>query len=374
MTDLAEIKSLVVEQGQAWDGFAAETKAKIADLTQEIVRLRRPGALLPAAPAGYDRQLGEALRKAALGDEREIKGMSAGTDPEGGYLVIPQMDSVVRQIRDVVSPVSALARNIELKSGGEMLMPYFRGTLASSWVGELESRPATAPVDMGEHRVVLHEVYAMPQVSQKLLDTANYDVGAILVDQIAHGLATAEAVAIHSGNGVNRPRGFTTHETQAAADATRTWGKFEHIATGVSGAFAAANQADVLVDTVSALAPQYRPRANWLMSRSTAGAVRKFRDDLGQFLWAPSLQAGQPDRLLGYPVTISDDVPAVAASSLAIWFGDWSAAYTVVRMPGLRLLRDPYSTKGQIAFYAYQRVGGAAVDFNAIKTVKFATS
>lgn len=162
MTDLAEIKSLVVEQGQAWDGFAAETKAKIADLTQSV-RLRRP-VLLPAAPAGYDHQLGEALRKAALGDEREIKGMSAGTDPEGGYLVIPQMDSVVRQIRDVVSPVSALARNIELKSGGEMLMPYFRGTLASSWVGELESRPATAPVDMGEHRVVLHEVYAMPQV------------------------------------------------------------------------------------------------------------------------------------------------------------------------------------------------------------------
>ncbi len=373
MADLQDVKSLVIDQSKAIEQWKREQDERLLDLEKKI---GRPGAVTGfTADRGYTRELGTALRKAALGDDRELKAMSAGSDPDGGYLLIPQMDSTVRQIREVISPVSTLARNVTLESGGEMLLPYFKGTLASSWVGELESRPATAAVPLGEHRIVLDEVYAMPVVTQKLLDVANYDVGAILVDQIAHGLAAAEADAIHIGNGVARPRGFTTLETAATADATRTWGVIEHIAAGASGAFASGAALDKLMDAEGALKPQYRANARWVMGRSAANVLRKVKSSTGgDYLWQPSLQAGQPPTLLGYPVTISDNVPTVAADSLSIWLGDWSQFYTVVRMPGLRMLRDPYSTKGSVGFYAYQRVGGTVTNTEAAKVIKFAAS
>jgi HK97 family phage major capsid protein len=373
MSDMDEIKSLVIEQGASITGWKSAQDRRLAELEK---RMNRPGALeRMGGDTGYTRELGQALRKAALGDDRELKGMSASSDPEGGYLLIPQMDQTVRQIRDQVSPVSALARNIELDSGAEMLLPYFKGTLTASWVGETEARPETATVDAGQHRIELNEVYAMPVVTQKLLDTANYDVGMILVDQIAHGLAAAEADAIHVGNGVGKPRGFTTYTTAATADATRAWGQIEHIASGGSGAFASGAALDKLMDAEAALKPQYRVNAKWVMGRGAANVARKLKSSGGgDYLWQPAGAAGQPPTLLGYEVIISDATPTVASDSLSIWLGDWEQFYTVVRMPGLRLLQDPFSTKGSVGFYAYSRVGGAVTNTEAAKTIKFATS
>lgn len=376
-TTFNDLANTLEELGKKSDEWREKKGAEIDALRGDVQELAKKSGRpdlggIGRQSAGDTKALGQALIKAATGDDRELKAMSVGSDPGGGFLVIPQMDATVRQIREVVSPMSGLARNVDLTSGAELLLPHFRGTLASAWVGENAARPNTETVPLWENSIPLHEVYCAPKVSQKLLDTANYDVGSILLDQIAHGLAVAEAVALHTGDGVIRPRGFTTYTTAATADDTRTWGQVEHIATGVSGNFAATNPADHLIDMVTALAPQYRPNARWLMSRSTAARIKKFKDSNGQYLWQPSLQLGQPESLLGYPVVISDNVPAVAANSLSVWFGDWQQAYCTVRMPGLRLLHDPYSDHGQVTFYAYSRVGGGLVNSEAIKALKFA--
>lgn len=377
--DLSAVKELIETQGVQFGDAFKKHRADIdelrADFDSAYLKSQRLSLLGEASgnASGYTRELGEAMRKAALGDETEIKRLSAGSDPEGGYLVVPQMDAVIRQVRAAVSPFSSLVRNVDLVSGAELLMPYFKGTLPSAWVGENASRPKTDTVGAGQHRIALHEVYVCPAVSQKLLDTANYDIGAIFVDQIAHGLASAEAEALHSGDGVLRPRGFTTVDTAATADDARDFGIVQHIVTGANGAFHT-TKADPLLDVVAALAPQYRPNAKWLMSRSTAATLWKLRDSgTDRYLWEPSLQAGQPDRLYGFEVVIDDNVPAIATGSLSIWFGDWQQAYTTVRMPGLRLLRDPYTTKGEVSFYTYQRVGGLLTNSEAVKALKFST-
>lgn len=381
--DMNEMKELIVGLGSRSQERHEKNDERFDALRSEVDQLAKAfgRSNLPmdhsgrSDDRGYTKALGTALRKAALGDDREIKAMSVGTDPEGGYLVIPAMDSMIRRIRDMVSPMSTLVRNIDMTGGAELLLPFTRGTLEAVWVGENTTRTETDTVDVGEHRIALHEVYALPKVSQKLLDTANFDIGELLVEQIGHGLASAESVAFHSGNGVARPRGFTTYTTAATDDSTREWGVVQHIATGTSGAFSSSTKGDVLVDAVSALAPQYRPNAKWVMSRSTAGAIYKMKEATSdRYLWEPSMQSYQPDRLLGYPVVVSDDVPAIAANSLSVWFGDWRQAYCSIRMPGVRLLRDPYSIKGQVLFYAYQRVGGLMVDSNAVKAIKFASS
>lgn len=378
MTDLSELKQLIVDSGNEWRKLDADLTA-LGQTVAELQNAQKLGEYFPrgsrsARADGSDPRLGEAVRLALLGDDRELKSMSAGDDSAGGYMVVPQMDNRVRLIRDRVSPLSSLCRTIELREGGEALLPRVNGTLASGWVGETESRPVTDSLPVGLDRIELHEVYANPQATQKLLDTATYDVGALMVDVIGHGLAVAEDIALHTGNGVGRPRGLTTYTTAATADGSRTWGVIEHIPTGASGGWHT-NGADPLFDTVAALAPQYRANARWLMNRATLASIRKLRDATGDnYLWIPGLVAGEPDRLLGHPVVLSENVPTIAANALAIYFGDLEAAYTIVRMPGLRLLRDPYSTKGYVGFYAYQRVGGGLVDSSAIKAVKFAAA
>lgn len=373
--DLSEVKELIVAQGRAWDEFNVRNSERLSAIESEIMGMKRPNLGGGSLGGGADRKsLNIAMRRAALGDDSGIKALSAGSDPGGGYLVLPTMDSVVRQIRDGVSPLSALVRNIDLESGGEALLPYFVDTLDSGWVAEHVSRDETDTLDAGEHRIALHELYANPKISQKLLDTATYDVGAILTDQIAHGLAQAEAEALHNGNGVGKPRGFTTYTTAATADSARTFGVIEHIPTGASGAFGT-DKADVLIKAVDALAPRYRQNARWLMNRATMGAIRRIKESsTDAYMLQPNLQLGAPETLLGYPVVVSDNVPSIAADSLSVWFGDWQQAYCTVRMPGMRLLRDPYSSKGQVYFFAYQRVGGGLIDSNAIKCVKFANT
>jgi HK97 family phage major capsid protein len=150
------------------------------------------------------------------------------------------------------------------------------------------------------------------------------------------------------------------------------WGKLAHVRTGVSGDFYDAAPADALVDLIYALPAQYRANATFVMNSRTAGRVRKLKDADGRFLWGDGLAAGEPVRLLGYPVLISEDMPDIADWSASIAFGDFQKGYTIAERPDLRVLRDPFSAKPHVLFYATKRVGGDVTDFDAIKVLKFA--
>ena len=110
------------------------------------------------------------------------------------------------------------------------------------------------------------------------------------------------------------------------------------------------------------------------MNSKTAGHVRKLKDNDGRFVWVDGLAVGEPARLMGYRVLIAEDMPDIADDTLGIAFGDFSAGYTVAERPDLRVLRDPFSAKPHVLFYATKRVGGAVSDFAAIKLLKFAAS
>ncbi len=369
--DLAEIKRIIEEQGTQWAAWQAENEKKFADLAKRT----RPGSE-PAETksGGIPREIGEALRKAFAGDDTELKSMATIPDSTGGYLIVPQIDASVRLIREQVSPFSALGRTVTLTEGNELLMPSAHGTMPTGWVAESESRPETDTPDLKEHRIPLHELYAMPGATQRLLDDSHWDVGAMLTDMIAHGLASAEDTALHTGDGVGKPRGLLTYTTAATADATRTWGVVEHIPTGASGAFHT-TKADPLFDVVASLQAKYRPNARWLMSRSTVATLHKLKEATSdQYLWQPGLQMGQPDTLLGYPIVVDDSMPAIAANSLSMAFGDFSQAYVRIERPGFKLLRDPYTTKGRVLFYAYSRRGAGLVNSECVKFLKFSAS
>ncbi len=149
-----------------------------------------------------------------------------------------------------------------------------------------------------------------------------------------------------------------------------TWGNIGFVTTGAAADFAATNPADCLVNLVYALGADYRANATFLMNSQTTAAVRRLKDSTGRFLWIDGLQEGEPARLMGYRVLIAEDMPDIAANAFPIAFGDFRAGYTIAERPDLRILRDPFSAKPHVLFYANKRVGGDVTDFSAIKLLR----
>lgn len=214
-------------------------------------------------------------------------------------------------------------------------------------------------------------MYAMPKATQKLLDDSAVDIENWLAMKVADRFARVENDAFLNGDGVGKPRGLFTYTTAATADSSRTWGQFEHIVTGASADFHT-TKADPLFDVMSKIKNQYLNNARWLTRREVIAKLRKLKEATSdQYLWQPGLQMGQPDRLLGYPIVIDQDVPAIAASSLSMAFGDFAEAYTIVDRIGMRTLRDPFTAKPYVVFYTTKRVGGGAISFDSVKFVRF---
>lgn len=304
------------------------------------------------------------------GEERfgpdELKALSVGSDADGGYVVHPDMSGrIVAKVFET-SPMRAYA-SVQTISTDALEGLFDLNEAAAGWVEETESRAETNTPEIGKWRIPVHELYAKPHATQKLLDDAEINMEAWLASKVADKFARTEANAFVNGSGVGQPRGFLTY-----ADGTTLPGTIEQFDTGVNGAFAAApNGGDVLIDALYGLKAQYRANATWFMNRATTKLTRKLKDSDGAYLWSPGIAAGQPASLLGYPVAAFEDMPDPATGSLSIAVGDMREAYQIVDRIGIRVLRDPYSSKPYVQFYTTKRVGGDVVNFEAIKLVNF---
>lgn len=302
------------------------------------------------------------------------KAWSIGTPADGGYALPEELDRTIEKMLRDVSPVRSVANVVQVGTSDYKKLVNVNG-IASGWVGETAARPATNTSQFAEVAPPMGEVYANPQVTQHSLDDMFFNVEQELQDQLMEEFAVAEGAAFVSGNGTNKPKGFLAYTTAATADSSRAFGTIEHVATGVAGDFAASNKADILFTLVSKLKQGYRAGSVWMMNKGLLFEILKFKDTSGQYLWQPSLQAsGISINLLGFPVVEAEDMPAKAADALAIAFGNFRRAYTVVDRMGIRMLRDPYSNKPYVGFYTTKRVGGAVVNSEAIKVAKFALS
>lgn len=154
----------------------------------------------------------------------------------------------------------------------------------------------------------------------------------------------------------------------------RAFGVLQYVAAGADGGFASTDPQDRLVDLVHALRPAYRQGASFVMNSSTLARIRKMKSDDGAFLWQPSLAAGQPATLLGYPVVEAEDMPDIASNSLSIAFGNFRAGYLIAERSATTILRDPFTNKPFVHFYATKRIGGQVMNAQAIKLMKFAAS
>jgi HK97 family phage major capsid protein len=301
-----------------------------------------------------------------------MKSFNASSSDTGGYALPKEIDAVIDATLKAISPIRAIANVVQVGSAGYRKLVTTGGT-PSGWAAETGSRTETATPTFNEIAPPMGELYANPSASQAMLDDAQFDVEAWLAEEIATEFAKAEGSAFVGGNGTNRPKGFLSQTLASTSDASRAFGSLQYVPSGAAGDFAA-NPQDKLIDLVQTLRAPYRQGATWVMNATTLARIRKFKTSDGAFLWTPGLAVGQPDTLLGYPVVESEDMPDIAANSLSIAFGNFKAGYLIAERNETAILRDPYSNKPFVNFYAVKRVGGCVSNSEAIKILKFAAS
>lgn len=303
------------------------------------------------------------LRKGAVGgvESFEKKALSVGSDPDGGYLVTPSMSSTIIRIVNETSPMRKVAA-IETISTDALEILEDKDDAAAGWTTEAGSVADTTTPKLGKKNIPVHELYAQPKATQKLVDDSAIDIEQWLAAKVADIFSRKENSAFINGIGVGQPRGILTYA------AGTTWGKIEQITSGSSGAVTA----DGLIKLYYGLKEQYAVKSTFFMNRSIVQSVRLLKDTTNQYIWQPGLSAGAPDTLLGVSVIQAADMPTASANSLSVALADFGRAYQIVDRIGIRVLRDPFTDKPFVKFYTTKRVGGDVTNFEAIKILKLA--
>ncbi len=302
------------------------------------------------------------------GRETEVKSINGASPSDGGFAVPKQIDSMIASELAEISPIRALAQVVQTGTSGYRKLVATGGT-ASGWVSETASRPETDTPNFAEIAPPGGDLYANPAASQAMLDDAAFDLETWLAGEIAIEFARAEGTAFVNGSGTNQPEGFLQAATSTAEDGSRTFGQLQYIGSGDANGFDAAPDAK-LIDLIHSLKSGHRQGASFVMNSTTLATVRKLKTADGAFLWQPGMVEGQPNRLLGYPVVEAEDMPDVGSGEFPIAFGNFRHGYLIAEHSATRVLRDPFSNKPFVHFYATKRVGGQVLDSNAIKLLK----
>ena len=404
MTERLEIKATTgagdseatfAEFMSAFEEFKRTNDGRLKDLekrgTTDVVtedKLGRLNQALDGAKAAMDRLSLDRSRPALeagrpdLGDEYkdafsayvkrgEEKALSIGSNPDGGYLVPAETEAEITKRLTTVSPIRAIAtvRNI---SSTVYKKPVALTGPAVGWAAESGARATTNSQTLDLMDFPAAELFAQPAATSAFLDDAAVDVGQWIADEVNAAFAEQETAAFINGNGTNKPKGFL--QATQIAEASWAWNKLGYVATGVSGAFPAADPSDVLIDLVYTLKAGYRQNASWVMNRRSQAAMRKLKDSDGNYLWSPGTAPSAKATLMGFDLVEAEDMPDIAAAATPIAFGDFRRGYLVVDRTGVNVLRDPYTSKPYVLFYTTKRVGGGVQDYDAIKLLKFAVS
>ncbi|MBZ9650329.1 phage major capsid protein [Sphingobium sp. 3R8] len=278
--------------------------------------------------------------------------MSSGSNENGGYLAPTEWDRRIQQAQLATSPMRRLAQ-VRTTTVGAYSTVWNSDQWGSGWVGETAARPATSTPTLSPITFAAGEIYAMPAITQRLLDDAQFGVEQWLATSVEREFNKQEGIAYISGNGVNKPYGLLQYVPGGAAETQHPGGT---LGITISGHASTIPNTDALVTFAYQLTAPYRQNATWLMNSATAATIAKMKDGQGNYIWRESLIVGQPSTLLGRPVEIDENMPNIEAGAFPIAFGDFQSGYLINDRTGVRILRDPYTNKPYVMFYSTKRV------------------
>ena len=365
--DIVARQDRVEQQVEGLRSEVEEVKLRVDRIAQGAQRAAQRPALA-ATSAAQTEVKGFVDGYLRRGNTHEIKSISGTSPSDGGYAVPRQIDAMIARQLTEISPIRALAQVVQTGSAGYRKLVATGGT-ASGWAGETAERPETDTPSFAEIAPPSGDLYANPAASQAMLDDAGFDLESWLSSEIAMEFARAEGAAFVNGSGTNQPKGFLKAPTSTLGDAARAFGSVQYVGTGDATGFGT-DPEEKLIDLVHTMKAGHRQGASFVMNSTTLAEVRKLKTSDGAFLWQPGLIEGQPDRLLGYPVVEAEDMPDIAGGAYPIAFGNFRHGYLIAERSATQVLRDPFTNKPFVHFYATKRIGGQVLDSAAIKLLK----
>lgn len=356
-------------------------KAMEARLSDIEAKSNRPGAAKSEEVAEHKAAFFEFMRKGENGGagaklfdlQSKATDVRVATPASGGYALPKEIASAVLSLVQDISPIRQIAHVVQVGSTDYHEIVSGNG-FGTEWVGETSTRNQTNTPDFFDIAPTFGELAAKPEVTRHSLSDLFFSVESWLVNEAAKRFAMAEGTAFVSGDGTNKPTGFLAGPTPlATADASRAFGTLQYVPTGQAAALATA-PFDTFKDLVYTLKAGYRANARFVMNSTMMATLAKVRDAEGVYLLQRSVADASPDRIEGKPITISEDMPNVAAGTFPVAFGDFDAGYLIADVAGMWMIRDELTKTGWVKFPMSKRVGGKLRDTQAIKLLKVAAS
>lgn len=330
----------------------------------------RKGAPIPVEVVeSYCKSVAEKTIKHA--DEAKVaayvKDLVEGSNPDGGFFITPERSTqIIRRVFET-SPVRLVA-NVVTTSSNSIEFVIDDDEAACGWVGEVEDRDDTDTPQVSLLTIPVHELYAQPKATQRMLDDAGFDLEGWLQGKVTRKFSRTENTAFVLGDGSKKPKGFLAYDAWTTAGTYQRDAIEQVAATGTAGAL---DEAEDLITLQNTLIDDYQMSAVFAGTRETFSDIMKMTDTVGQFLINPFMLKEGTDRiLLSKRFIVMQDMPEVAANALSVVYGDFGEGYTVVDRFGVRVLRDPYTSKPYVKFYSTKRTGGAVTNFEALKILK----
>ncbi len=277
----------------------------------------------------------------------------SGANEEGSVLITPTLSQKIISGVNAKSPMRQIA-SIETISTRALDVIIEDGNFGSGWIGEDKARNDTETPKLNKKTIQAHEIYAQPKATQSIIDDSEINIENWLAQRLIDSFVKLENEAFITGDGDNKPNGLLINNKVDVIEV----GEFV--------------EPGMLLRLISALDEGYLANASFLINRGTLSAIQSLKDQAGRFIWQQSLTDPLKQSIFGVPVVISSHMPEIGKDSLSIAIGDFNSAYKIVDRSGINLLRDPYTDKPFVRFYAVKRVGGDVVNPSAVKFAKFA--
>lgn len=284
-----------------------------------------------------------------------MNALKEGSDSDGGYLVPDEFENQLIQKLHQENVLRSISHVIQTSSGDHKI-PVVASEGTASWLDE-EAAYTESNSSFGQVTLGAHKLGTLIKVSDELLNDSAFDLTNYISTEFARRLGDSEEEAFLTGNGTGRPTGIL-NDSNGAKD-------------GVTAAAADAITFDELIDLFYSLKEPYRKNAVFLMNDSTVKAVRKLKDQNGQYIWQPSVQLGTPDMILNRPVFTSQYMPTLSAGNRIALFGDFSYYWIADRQGRtFKRLNELYAVNGQVGFLGSQRVDAKTILPEALTTLK----
>lgn len=325
-----------------------------APITAKPMVMTEPEDSTGRASKGYKKNFWNAMRRKQMTPEM-ANALQIGTDSEGGYLVPDEYEKTLVEALEEENIFRKLAHVISTSSGDRKI-PVVASKGSASWVDEEGTIPDSDDA-FNQVSIGAYKLGTLIKVSNELLNDSVFNLESYISKEFARRIGSKEEDAFFNGNGTGKPVGI--FNTTGGAE------------VGVTAASATAITADEIIDLFYSLKAPYRKNAVWILNDATIKAIRKLKDNNGNYLWQPSLTAGTPDTILGRPVYTSSYVPTIAAGAKTIAFGDFSYYWIADRAGrNFKKLTELYAANDQTGFVATQRVDGKLILPEAIKVLK----